>query len=90
MKVGVYVDAFNLYYGMRENCTRGSAGWRWLDVRALAGELCRWQDAYVDRVVYCTAYVDPADNQSAYADQSVYIKALSLDPWTDPGEVCRV
>lgn len=30
----------------------------------------------VDRIVYCTAYVDPADNQAAHADQSVYVKAL--------------
>lgn len=36
MKVGVYVDGYNLYYGGRGICGRGTAGWRWLDVRTLA------------------------------------------------------
>ncbi|HEY7200404.1 MAG TPA: NYN domain-containing protein, partial [Candidatus Dormibacteraeota bacterium] len=31
MRVGVYVDGFNLYYGARGLCGRGTAGWRWLD-----------------------------------------------------------
>ena len=76
MKVGVYVDAFNLYYGMRSHCGRGTAGWRWLDVRALAQSLCGWQNAYIHRVVYCTARVDPSDSPSAHADQDIYLKAL--------------
>ena len=36
MRVGVYVDGFNVYYGGRGLCGRGTAGWRWLDLRALA------------------------------------------------------
>lgn len=76
MKVGVYVDAYNLYYGMRGHCGRGTAGWRWLDVRALSESLCGWNGASVHRVVYCTARVDPTDSQSAYTDQDVYLKAL--------------
>ncbi|MBY6367078.1 NYN domain-containing protein [Rhodococcoides corynebacterioides] len=76
MKVGVYVDAYNLYYGGRSFCGRGTSGWRWLDVRALAESLCGWQGATVARVVYCTARVDPNDDQSAYTDQDIYLKAL--------------
>lgn len=76
MKVGVYVDAYNLYYGMRGHCGRGSAGWRWLDIRGLATSLCGWRDSVVHRVVYCTARVDPTDSESAYIDQDVYLKAL--------------
>lgn len=76
MRAGVYVDAFDLYFGMRGICGRGSAGWRWLDVRALATALCGWTDSYVDRVVYCTARVDAGDSPGAYADQDVYLKAL--------------
>ncbi|KAA1249828.1 NYN domain-containing protein [Mycobacterium simiae] len=67
---------FNLYYGMRGHWGRGTAGWRWLDIRALAAGLCRWHSAAVERIVYCTAYVDQTDNPGAFADQSVYIKAL--------------
>ena len=36
MKVGVYVDGYNLYYGGRGICGRGVPGWRWLDLRSLA------------------------------------------------------
>jgi len=79
MRVGVYVDAYNLYYGMRGHCGRGTSGWRWLDVRALATSLCGWQDSSVHRVVYCTARVDSGDNPSAYADQDVYLKALKAN-----------
>ena len=47
MRVGVYVDGFNLYYGARGLCGRGTPGWRWLDIRALAqrivSNLPHWQ-----------------------------------------------
>ena len=39
MNVGVYVDGFNLYYGGQAHCGQGTAGWRWLDIRALAVDL---------------------------------------------------
>lgn len=29
MRVGVYVDGFNLYFGARSVCGRGTRGWRW-------------------------------------------------------------
>jgi hypothetical protein len=31
MRVGVDVDGFNLYYGARALCGRGTPDWRWLD-----------------------------------------------------------
>lgn len=80
MRVGVYVDGYNLYYGARGLCGRGTPGWRWLDIRALATSLVasrtNWQRATIDRVVYCTALIDAATNPSGYTDQDVYIKAL--------------
>jgi hypothetical protein len=30
MKVGVYIDRYNLCYGARDLCGRGTGGWRWL------------------------------------------------------------
>lgn len=58
MRVGVYVDAYNVYYGARQCCGRSTPGWRWLDVRALATTLLAqrqdWPAAVVDRVVYRT------------------------------------
>ena len=80
MRVGVYVDGFNLYYGARSLAGRGTAGWRWLDLRALAADLVSrrssWPDAKVSRVVYCTARIDAVSNPSGQADQDVYLKAL--------------
>jgi hypothetical protein len=35
MRVGIYIDGYNLYYGGRGICGRGVAGWRWLDLRAM-------------------------------------------------------
>lgn len=34
MRVRAYVDGYNLYYGGRSCCGRGTPGWRW-HVRAL-------------------------------------------------------
>jgi len=76
----VYADGYNLYYGARSSCGRSTPGWRWLDVRALSqtliGERHDWAGAYLERIVYCTARVDGAENPSGYADQDVYLKAL--------------
>lgn len=89
MRVGVYIDAYNLYYGMRGFCGRGTPGWRWLDVRALAQTLCGWRESSIERVVYCTARVDPADSQSAFNDQDVYLKALKAHGSIDVLELGR-
>jgi len=71
---------FHLYYGARGLCGRGTPGWRWLDLRALAADLAgrrsNWPGAQIHRVVYCTARIDGASNPSGQADQDVYLKAL--------------
>ncbi|TCO57259.1 NYN domain-containing protein [Actinocrispum wychmicini] len=81
MRVGVYVDGYNLYYGGRKQCGRGTAGWRWLDLRALATALVAeqghiWPGAQVDRVVYCTARINSTFNAGGALDQNVYLDAL--------------
>lgn len=81
VRVGVYVDGFNLYYGARRLCGRGTAGWRWLDLRALAAGLltgpgAHWSGATVSRVVYCSARISGADNASGQRDQDTYLRAL--------------
>lgn len=68
---------------------RGTLGWRWLDLRALATDLAgrrsTWPGAQIDRVVYCTARIDGASNPSGQADQDVYLKALMA-----PGSVDHI
>jgi uncharacterized LabA/DUF88 family protein len=80
MRVGVYIDGYNLYYGGRSLCGRGTAGWRWLDIRALARTLIRervnWPSAQLERVVYCTARVDADESPASHTDQDIYLKAL--------------
>lgn len=80
MRIGTYIDGFNLYYGARGLCGRGTPGWRWLDLRGLVTDLIgrrtSWAGASIDRVVYCTARIDAAANPSGHADQDVYLKAL--------------
>jgi hypothetical protein len=80
MRSGVYIDGFNLYYGARGLCGRGTPGWRWLDLRGLGTDLvsrrANWPGAQVERIVYCTARIDGASNPSGQADQDVYLKAL--------------
>lgn len=80
MKVGVYVDGYNLYYGARSLCGRGTPGWKWLDIRAVTELLLprgtRWAEATIDRIVYCTARVDSRTNADAFKDQDIYLKAL--------------
>ncbi|QNE36239.1 NYN domain-containing protein [Leifsonia shinshuensis] len=77
MRVGVYVDGFNLYYGARKHCGRGTPGWRWLDLRKLVAPLAKWSDSEISRIVYCTARVDAADNATGSVDQAIYLEALS-------------
>lgn len=80
MRVGVYVDGYNLYYGARRCCGRSTPGWRWLDVRAAVEAVIAgrpdWAGATVERVVYCTARINARTNPSAQVDQDVYLKAL--------------
>ncbi len=80
MRVGVYIDGFNLYYGARGICGKGSPGWRWLDLRALSTHLLSrhstWSAASIDRVVYCTARISGASNANGQQEQDVYLKAL--------------
>ncbi len=80
MRVGVYIDGFNLYYGGRGICGRSTAGWRWLDIRKLAENLVRdwsgWVNSSVERVVYCTARINGGGNPGGQRDQDVYLRAL--------------
>ncbi|MBA2308296.1 MAG: NYN domain-containing protein [Pseudonocardiales bacterium] len=79
MRVGVYVDAFNVYYGGRALCGRGTPGWRWLDLTGLTVSLIDqrlWSNSRLVKIVYCTALRDREGNVSSLTDQKTYIAAL--------------
>lgn len=81
MRVGVYIDGYNLYYGGKFLCGPGTAGWRWLDLRGLATRLVTthstWTGATIDRIVYCTARISGADNPIGSQEQDAYLTALA-------------
>lgn len=87
MRVGVYIDGYNLYYGGRGLCGRGVPGWRWLDLCSLADRLIagvpNWSGATAHRIVYCTARIDASSNSSGYIDQDIYLKALDATSSVD-------
>jgi uncharacterized LabA/DUF88 family protein len=70
-RVAVYVDGFNLYYGLR---TRHGRQHLWLDLQALAASLLR-PGQVLQRVTYFTARV--RDNPDALQRQADYLDALS-------------
>jgi hypothetical protein len=81
VRVGVYVDGYNLYYGGRGLMGgSGLPGWRWLDPRVLSQNLLDsvsgWAGARADRVVYCTVRISGADNPTGQRDQDVYLRAI--------------
>ncbi len=84
VRVGVYVDAFNLYYGARDHCGRNTAGWRWLDIKTLVedqlAEHRSWGRAEISRIVYCTAIREKDGDASSSRDQKSYIAALTTQP----------
>jgi hypothetical protein len=99
VRVGVYVDGYNLYYGGRGLMGgAGKPGWRWLDVRQMTeGVVARasgWESATINRVVYCTARVRGADNPAGQQAQDSYLRALkssrSVDVIEEGTYVARV
>lgn len=93
MRIGVYVDGFNLY--RRAKALAGNAvGWKWLDIRAMAASLANelWLvDAphEIVRVVYCTTRIEATvAHPDAPRRQEMFIHALrasgSVD-WVEYG-----
>jgi len=74
MKVNVYIDGFNLYYG----CIRGTP-YRWLDLRAVSEKLVPRHQ--VNRIRYFTARVTsrPGDPRMAQRQQ-MFLRALETLP----------
>ena len=82
VRIGVYIDGLNLFYGGQRLCGRDERGWRWLDVGALADRLVGrnrgWaaQGAAVHRIAYCTAVFDGEENFSTRHQQETFLAAL--------------
>lgn len=77
MRVGVYIDGFNLYYGMKQYFG-DRPGWRWLDLKGLSNEFIRWHGASLASVTYCTARVNDPEKPTQRKHQGHYIDALKM------------
>jgi uncharacterized LabA/DUF88 family protein len=75
VRVNVYVDAFNLYYG----CLRGTP-YRWLDLETLSRRYLKESDE-LHRIRYFTARVLPRPGEErAPQRQQTYLRALATIP----------
>lgn len=82
LRVGVYVDAFNVYYGARSQCGRGTVGWRWLDLVGLSEQMAASRfvrTSHVTALRYCTALREKDGDASSARDQTTYLNALRVD-----------
>lgn len=93
MRVGVYIDGFNVYYGGRGLFGRNVAGWRWLDYRKLSERLVaqrrNWTSdgASISRIVYCTAFINPNVNGNRWVKQDAYVRGLKQNQSVDHVEL---
>ena len=73
MKVNVYVDGFNLYYGVKRKCCK------WLDLSAVCRRMMPSEQ--IQRMRYFTAAVKPtSDDPEKPNRQQVFIRALRTIP----------
>lgn len=83
LRIGVYVDGFNLYYG--GNKLVGNPSWKWLDIRKLVQNHLPvsepWASGEIIRVIYSTAEITkPAETLHR---QQAYIEALRVSGSVD-------
>ena len=71
-RVIVYIDGFNLYYGLK---TKKWRRYYWLDVRALSENLLRPGQLLV-MVRYFTARISPSGGTSRFKRQGIFLEAL--------------
>lgn len=83
LKIGIYIDGFNLYYGGKNLLPDGS--WKWLDVRTLVQKhvpkFSPWNYHEIIRTVYFTAEV--TDSPEMLRRQQAYIEALRISGSVD-------
>ncbi len=78
MKANVYVDGFNLFYGVRR-FEHADGQYKWLDLARLC-ELMLPRDS-INRIRYFTARVQPRpDDPQQAVRQQTYLRALSTIP----------
>jgi hypothetical protein len=65
VRIGVYVDGCNLYYGARGLCGRGTPGWRRLDLRGLAADLVGRRTGWAGALYCC--HIPPGPSWAGFS-----------------------
>ena len=76
-RVSVYVDGFNLYYGLR------ARGWRryyWLDLRSMAENLLRPNQTLVAVRYFTASLLSDSESSAKRIRQHIYLEALETLP----------
>jgi uncharacterized LabA/DUF88 family protein len=79
VRVGVYIDGFNLYFGGASIVGAHAPGWKWLNMRSAFGAIAlrHWPAAAtIEPVVYCTARLLGRVDADAQKRQDDYLRAL--------------
>ncbi|MFN0070462.1 MAG: NYN domain-containing protein, partial [Chloroflexota bacterium] len=77
MRTNIYVDGFNLYYGLKYYERQGRL-YKWLDINALC--TAELPGSTIHRIRYCTARVQPRDDPRQPQRQQAYFRALETIP----------
>lgn len=73
----VYIDGFNLYYGLKKSCTAVGKSWRWLNLEEFCRRLLSEFD--VTEIHYFTARLNPPEWAKAKR-QRKFLRALETLP----------
>ncbi len=81
MRVGIYVDAFNVYYGGRAlaNHQQDPDSWKWFNLAGFAMsqvDAGLWPNASIANLSYCSAPRSQTGDTRGSADQNAYFDAL--------------
>lgn len=75
MRVGVFIDGFNLYYGAQVVCGQDTQGWKWMDLGRLIGGHVPPSWGGISEIHYCTALRGRGGRPQSL-DQDAYLAAL--------------
>ena len=77
-KYVVYVDGFNLYYGLRDKYKSKQIQYKWLNLKSLV-ESFNFEDCCISHIRYFTARVKSIGSEKG-TRQNVYLRALRTIP----------
>lgn len=87
------VDGYNLYYGARGVCGRSTRGWRWLDLRAMAGDVIaqrsKWSDCVIENVTYGTARMSGSSNAEGHEGRVLRLGSCHPTPLASGLSYCQ-